>query len=225
MDNFRSAAVASSSSNRTRRHHHRSQSHLLSNYGTRFFPNLHGLGHQTVSSSHGSHRRQEPDIGPSSSSITSQMLQSFATTGPLIPRLVESNAISSPMYTVTLQRDTVDIGGNIGMLSLGGLPNGVKNDSLTWVGVRRYTTSEGGMAAPPDSPSEVYPMAWEVYIDAVYFDGQKVPQSSLASSSLRTSALIDTVSLVHHPLHPILTILIGQLSYTRPLRHHLCHPG
>ena len=67
------------------------------------------------------------------------------------------------MFTITLQRDSVDIGGNIGILSLGKLPSGVNNDSLTWVKARGYTTGD------------LYRIAWEVPIDDVWPDGQVSP--------------------------------------------------
>jgi hypothetical protein len=60
-----------------------------------------------------------------------------------------------PMFAITLQRDTVEIGGNVGQLSIGGLPPGVQNDSLTWVPVRGYTRKQGGLPAPTDFPDEV----------------------------------------------------------------------
>lgn len=59
------------------------------------------------------------------------------------------------MFTVTLQRDTVDIGGNVGMLSIGELPEGISNESVTWVPVRTYTPAQGGLRPPLDSPNEV----------------------------------------------------------------------
>lgn len=98
------------------------------------------------------------------------------------------------MVTITLQRDTVDIGGNLGMLAIGELPAGIDNGSLTWAQVRGYTLAQGGLAAPADSPNEVYPLAWEIPLDDVYFDGQKLQRSTLSSSDISLSALIDTVS-------------------------------
>lgn len=58
------------------------------------------------------------------------------------------------MFTVSLQRNTVDIGG-VGMLSIGELPSGIAADNMTWVPLRMYSYDEGGMPAPPDSPKEV----------------------------------------------------------------------
>ncbi|KAG6878228.1 hypothetical protein C0993_010349 [Termitomyces sp. T159_Od127] len=99
--------------------------------------------------------------------------------------------MSSPQFTVSLQRDTVEVGGNDGLLSIGELPSSVSNDSLTWVPLRRYTVDEGGLPPPPDSPKEVYPITWEVFVDDVYLDGEKLPKSSL-SSGIKLSALVDT---------------------------------
>ena len=61
----------------------------------------------------------------------------------------------SPMFTMTLQRNTIDFGGNAGMLSVGEMPNGVSEDKLTWVPLRNYTADEGSMPGPPDSFNEV----------------------------------------------------------------------
>lgn len=117
-------------------------------YSTRFFPHLSDL--QKISSF-----PYTPSTRDDSASITSAILASYPTIGPFLSRLVATNAISAPMFTVTIQRDTIDIGGNVGLFSIGELPLGVQNDSLTWVDVRTYTPSQGGLPAPADSPQEV----------------------------------------------------------------------
>jgi hypothetical protein len=61
-----------------------------------------------------------------------QLLKTFVTNGPIVARMSFSGLLKQPSFTVTLQRDTVDIGGNAGLLSLGELPPGVSNASLTW---------------------------------------------------------------------------------------------
>lgn len=43
-----------------------------------------------------------------------------------------------------------------GLLSIGKLPDGIDNATLTWVPVRLYTASEGGVRAPSFAPNEVY---------------------------------------------------------------------
>jgi hypothetical protein len=82
---------------------------------------------------------------------------SYPRIGPLLGRLVATGGISVPMFTVALQRDTVDVGGNAGLLSIGELPGGVKNESLTWVPVRTYSSAENGLPPPLNSPNEVGP--------------------------------------------------------------------
>ena len=37
-------------------------------------------------------------------------------------------------------------------------------------------------------------MTWEISIDDVYLDGERLPRSKLSSPELRLSALVDTVS-------------------------------
>lgn len=39
-----------------------------------------------------------------------------------------------------------------------------------------------------------YPIAWEVFVDDVFLDGEKLPRSTLSPPSIALSALIDTVS-------------------------------
>lgn len=84
------------------------------------------------------------------------ILASFASDGPLLPRLILTGALALPVVAISLQRDTVDIGGNQGMLSIGELPAGLAMEDLNWVPLRGYTTAEGGLPAPEESPNEVH---------------------------------------------------------------------
>jgi hypothetical protein len=84
------------------------------------------------------------------------ILASFASNGPLLPRLILTGALASPIVAISLQRDTIDIGGNQGMLSIGELPTGLAMEDLTWVPLRGYTAAEGGLPAPEESPNEVH---------------------------------------------------------------------
>lgn len=77
------------------------------------------------------------------------VLASYSTLGPFIARLVADGTLSMPMFSVTLQRDAIDVGGNRGTLSLGELPTDVPESNLTWVPVRAYTVAEGGLPSPP----------------------------------------------------------------------------
>ncbi|KAI3607677.1 hypothetical protein WG66_005018 [Moniliophthora roreri] len=128
----------------------------------------------------------------SRASIIAELIMfTWPTYGPLMNRIIASFNLA-PMVTIILQRNTIDIGGNAGLLSIGELPFGVKNESLTWVSLRSYPPEEGGLNGPPDSPNEVYPIAWEIPIDDVYFDGEKLPPSALAAADITLSALVDT---------------------------------
>ncbi|KAK7051989.1 peptidase A1 domain-containing protein [Favolaschia claudopus] len=148
-----------------------------SNYGTRFFPNLGNL----VSA-----RKR---AFASAAELTNAVLRSYSTFGPAVTRMVTTNSLAAPMFAITLQRNSVDIGGNAGMLSLGELPSGTQNSSLTWAPVRRYPNA---LQAPADSPDEMYPIAWEVFIDDVFLDGVRLPRSNLSSPKIALSGLIDT---------------------------------
>lgn len=83
------------------------------------------------------------------------LLSSFATIGPFIPRLVARGELAAPLFVVTLQRASIEVGGNEGMLYIGELPPTVNNASLTWVPVRGYGVAQGGIKPPANDPDEV----------------------------------------------------------------------
>ncbi|KAF8887145.1 aspartic peptidase domain-containing protein [Infundibulicybe gibba] len=129
------------------------------------------------------------------SSTTNNLISSIGTDGPLVSRIAMTGALDMPIFSISLQRDTIDIGGT-GLLTLGKLPDGVDNSSMTWVPVRLYSPADGGIQPPTSSPNEVYPLRWEIDIDAVYLDGQQLADSTIPAlggvDSTRVSALIDT---------------------------------
>ena len=159
------------------------------------------------------------------------ILPSFATYGPLVSRMVLNGGDSSspawlaaPQFSVTLQRTTPTFSGNVGSLTLGGLPAGVVNSSLTWMPVRRYSAEQNGVVVP-EAPEETYPYAWDIPLDAVYFDGVQLPLSNLgdvSSNGVGHSALIDTGnSLIRGPadtLVAILSTLVNSTSSASRLR-------
>jgi len=180
------------------------------NYRSTPFPDIASLGIAPSKNS----KRQAISTNPT----LTDLLGTFESNGPLMSRLAQ-NQLASPEFTVTLQRDTVQIGGNVGMLSLGELPEGVSNDSLTWVGIRGYTAAQGGI----NSATDVYPIAWEVPIDAVFFDGTQLPDSTLAPG-ISVTALIDTGnSLIRGPRDVVAAILsqVGGSTYDCSVPHTL----
>ncbi|KAJ6598131.1 aspartic peptidase domain-containing protein [Mycena vulgaris] len=163
---------------------------LSSNYGTRFFPDLSSL----VST----------PKRAASASLTAAVFQSYASEGPTLTRMVTTKSLAAPMFAITLQRNTLDIGGNAGVLSLGELPAGVQTSALTWAPVRGYSDA---LQAPADSPDETYPIAWELFVDDVYLDGAVLPRSSLSSPNIKLSALVDTGnSLIRGPADVVAAI-------------------
>ena len=56
---------------------------------------------------------------------------------------------------IMLQRDTIDVSGSNGALTVGKLPDGIDNSSLTWVPVRLYGPGDGGLNPPHFAPNEV----------------------------------------------------------------------
>jgi len=150
-----------------------------------------------------------------------QLLKTFITNGPVVARMSFSGLLKQPSFTVTLQRDTVDIGGNAGLLSLGELPPKVPDSSLTWARVRQYSVAEGGIPASPAAPNEVYPISWEIPLDNVYLDGTVLPQSDL-STGVSLSALIDTGSSLIRGPSDVVAAIYKQISGSENLPTYNC---
>ncbi|KAI0247392.1 aspartic peptidase domain-containing protein [Lactifluus subvellereus] len=186
-------------------------------FATRVFPDLSGIrGHHTPVTRSDWDRSFSPSVN--------DVLASFATNGPLIPRLILAGALASPIVSISLQRDAVEIGGNQGILSIGELPAGIAAEDLAWVSLREYTVAEGGLPAPKDSPNEVYPITWEVSLDDVYFDGRKLPRSALVASNITLTALLDTGnSLIRGPKDVLdaITTQLGGATYDCAEAHTL----
>ncbi|KAH9936202.1 aspartic peptidase domain-containing protein [Fomitopsis serialis] len=161
---------------------------------------------------------------PSQSSIQSQVVNAkfgrsvtanefvshMSSLGPLVSRMVADGMVEQPLFSVTLQRDTIDVSGT-GQLTIGELPDGIDNSSLTWVPVRLYSTADGGLQAPSFASNETYPLRWEVPIGNVYLDGKPLANSTVKPNGVTTSfvdALIDTGnSLIRGPSDVVNSIL------------------
>ncbi|THU81307.1 acid protease, partial [Dendrothele bispora CBS 962.96] len=142
--------------------------------------------------------------------------------GPLLARIAMTNALDMPMFAIELQRATIDVGGQDGVLTVGTLPEGVDNSSLTWVPVRLYKPDEGGLRAPTFAPDEVYPFRWEIDIDGVFLDGKRVADSTIPANGVSPSgisALIDTGnSLLRGPSDVVNNILSSVSTTYDPTR-------
>jgi len=123
---------------------------------------------------------------------TDDLILGIASDGPFLSRLAMSGVLEQPMFTIMLQRDTIDISGNNGAFTIGKLPDGIDNSSLTWVPVRLYDPKDGGLSPPTFAPGEIYPFRWEIPLDGVMLDGQQLPATKLTGSSSILSALVDT---------------------------------
>ncbi|KAH9949840.1 acid protease [Amylocystis lapponica] len=141
---------------------------------------------------------------------TDDFVSNIATYGPLVTRLVMTGVINEPMFAITLQRDTIDVGGN-GQLTIGQLPEGVLNSSITWVPVRLYSPENGGLSPPAFASQEVYPLRWEVPLDNVFLDNKQLAGSTQQPNGVSSpglSALIDTGnSIVRGPQDVVHNIL------------------
>ncbi|TBU39877.1 acid protease [Dichomitus squalens] len=142
-------------------------------------------------------------------------VEQWANYGPIIPRLILAGVLDQPLFTITLQRDELDVSGT-GQLTIGQLPSGIDNSSLTWVPVRLYLESEGGMTPPSFASNEVYPLRWEIPLDGVFLDGVKLADSAQNASGISKpslSALIDTGnSLIRGPADVVSAILANVSS-------------
>ncbi|KAI1794363.1 acid protease [Ganoderma leucocontextum] len=141
---------------------------------------------------------------------TDNFIRQFVNYGPIVPRLILAGVLDQPLFTITLQRDQIDISGT-GQLTVGQLPDGVDNSSLTWVPVRLYSSSEGGLSAPSFASSETYPLRWEIPLDGVYLDGEKLADTTEKANGISQpslSALIDTGnSLIRGPSDVVSSVL------------------
>ncbi|KAK7453240.1 hypothetical protein VKT23_011916 [Stygiomarasmius scandens] len=142
---------------------------------------------------------------------TDEFVKATYEYGPLLARIAMTGALEMPMFAIELQRGTIDIGGQDGMLTVGRLPEGIDNSSLTWVPVRLYKQEEGGLRAPSFAPDEIYPFRWEIDIDGVFLDGERIDDSRIPPNGISvgsTSALIDTGnSLLRGPSDVVSDIL------------------
>ncbi|KAF8508254.1 acid protease, partial [Hysterangium stoloniferum] len=151
-------------------------------YGGVFHTPLNDNSHTLAVSLGGSSSSIQP-----TTAITDAFISTLSTQGPFMSRLAANGQLSQPLFTVTLQREVVEIGGNLGQLTLGALPAGVNQNDITWVPVRLYSQEDGGLAGSSTNSSEV--VRWEVPLDKVTLNGQ-----TLAAPSLNVSytALIDS---------------------------------
>ncbi|KAF7322196.1 Peptidase A1 domain-containing protein [Mycena kentingensis (nom. inval.)] len=150
-----------------------------------------------------------------SQQTTDRFIAASYADGPLISRIAQTNALEMPMFAIELQRSTIDISGK-GELTLGELPEGVDNSTITWVPVRLYTPEEGGLNAPTFAPDELYPLRWEIEIDGVFLDGKQLPASTIPAtggvSSTRMSALVDTGNSILRGPQDVVDNILGTIS-------------
>jgi len=123
-----------------------------------------------------------------------------------------SGSLEQPMFAMMLQRDMIDVSGSNGALTIGKLPDGIDNSSLTWVPVRLYKPGDGGMNPPTFAPDEVYPFRWEVPIEGVTLDGQQLPASNLSGSGSTLSALIDSGNSVIRGPQDVVNVILKQVA-------------
>ncbi|KIM74338.1 hypothetical protein PILCRDRAFT_707429 [Piloderma croceum F 1598] len=169
------------------------------------FSGIFGMGHAGLSELMSADFEQQL----LASNVSSMDAQSFLEiyfkalekNAPLVPHMAASELISKPMFSMTLQREEpTSEGSNLGVLTLGGLPSGVSNDSLTWVPVKHYPTKTvisghlKNLTVPTLLMNEVskmlpsVPLRLEVPIDGLYVNGQML----LNSSEGNLTALLDS---------------------------------
>ncbi|GJE99878.1 acid protease [Phanerochaete sordida] len=144
---------------------------------------------------------------------TDDFVNNIPTYGPLVSRLATSGKIEQPLFAITLQRDTIDVSGH-GQITIGELPQGVDNSSITWVPVRLYSSADGGLNPPSFASNEVYPLRWEIPLDGVYLDGKKLPDTTLTGTSTELSALIDTGNSIIRGPQDVVNGLLSSVSST-----------
>ncbi|KAI0772172.1 aspartic peptidase domain-containing protein [Irpex lacteus] len=142
---------------------------------------------------------------------TDDFIQNIGAFGPLVSRLAEAGHIEQPIFSISLQRNTVDVGGK-GQITIGELPAGVDNSNVTWVPVRLYKPADGGLNPPSFAKNETYPLRWEVPIDGVFLDGKQLPDTKLTGTSPQLSALIDTGNSILRGPQDVVTNILSTVS-------------
>ncbi|KZP16293.1 acid protease [Athelia psychrophila] len=164
---------------------------------------------------------------------SSPLLISLAAAGKLRyppPRLSDAQALttppSAPMYTLSLQReDPTSAGSNAGVMTIGGLPSGISNASLTWVPVQPYAISTalfGGLQTPIDPAvlkeaealMPTTPMLWEAAIDGLgltaLFDSGTTQTLITANDVQSVTSMIPAISSDGTlPCNTVLNLAIG----------------
>ncbi|TDL21326.1 hypothetical protein BD410DRAFT_789755 [Rickenella mellea] len=133
-----------------------------------------------------------PSITPTDE-YSNALLASLITYGPPLVRLVNPALPPGdvPAFSLNLMRRDIfadfpssslsyAIGGEFIIGTLNSLTSSFQNASpppfsesnptTTYHAVRLYTPSQNGLFVPSE-PEEVYPYAWEVFVDSVWFDG------------------------------------------------------
>ncbi|KAJ3935233.1 MAG: aspartic peptidase domain-containing protein [Lentinula lateritia] len=142
--------------------------------------------------------RRHSSTGPSP--WTPRLLAAFNVSGPPIWRIVTGGEVAAlrehPRESATSPNRITP-----GLLTIGGLPPNLTDADLTWNLVRRYTVPQGGLKGGVGAEDEVYPITWEIPIDGVYLDGNRIPDpAELESGDIGVTALIDTGnSLIRGP--------------------------
>ena len=135
---------------------------LVRDFAIRWFPK--NNSRPTPSSMRSAYSpRQSPSIVPA-------ILTSFTSIGPFLSRLVVQGSLSDVHHhpPARLHRGRWqhwDVGYQ-------GAPRGGPECEFNMGLSQRLPT---GLAAPADSPNEVYPFSWEIPLDEVYLDGQNLP--------------------------------------------------
>lgn len=136
----------------------------------------------------------------------------------------------APMYTLSFQReDPTSVGSNAGVMTIGGLPSGISNDSLTWVPVKNYPASVlfgdlGVDQAVVAAATKIFPSTpflWEAVIDGFYVNGKLQANSSVdtnLTNQVGLTALFDSVSQVEVFCHHSWLICVMWMVFREPHR-------
>ena len=144
--------------------------------------------------------------------------------GPILSRISMTHMLKDPMFTIELQRGTIDadVGEDAhGQMTVGKLPDDMKDkaNDVLWVPVKLYKPEEGGLRAPDFAKGEIYPFRWEIEIENVFFNGQPVANSKIpvatslpAGAASKTFALIDTGNSLLRGPKDVVDDILGRAS-------------
>ncbi|KAM5543418.1 hypothetical protein V8D89_002669 [Ganoderma adspersum] len=140
--------------------------------------------------------------GTPSSNNASDFLSLLYAHGPIVTTFSTYGDIDEPLFSLTFNPN-ISGDSESGQFTIGSLPTGVDNSSLTWATVRLYDIGLNGTV----------PIHWEVEVDAIFLDGNPLPGSSQIP---KVTAVVDTTTATTGGPKDAIDTILAAISSTTP---------